>query len=261
MAHFEYPVTTGAGGSGTLIISTDEYCCDETELYKTEPKMYWRYKAHSYYGWYMVSQCDAVNRTAGMSAWGYRVAYSVDKMLTNMRIRGRSDPSSLGTGFFTQNKEGQSQAGYDSATLTTYNDCQEVPNNVLGWGDHRVDRMDECIVSMNAPIFRTDTEVVTYIQYGTGIENAINFRPNYPEAVGEKWTSTKLNLLRRRLMRLAVSEMDYSPYFNYTIADGKAWVTSVKRDRWQQDFGNLNIIIPNSIEGYPVVVVNSVWDW
>ena len=71
----------------------------------------------------------------------------------------------------------------------------------------------------------------------------------------------QLNLLRRRLMKLVVAEPDYSKYFNYEIREGYAWVTSVKRDVWLQDFGNLNIYIPNKLEGYPVVIVSgSPWD-
>lgn len=255
MAHLEYPVSTGAGGSGTVIISTDEYSCSEQEAYKTEPKVYFRYKAHSYYGWFMVSSIDVVNGSAGQSTWSYRVGYSMQTALNQGSFRGNNDPSSIGTGLYTQNKEGQAQGSYESVAPTTYNNQQQHPSQVLGWRDFRVDRLDECIFSTNAPIFATDDELRTYIRYGTGIENAINYYPTYPEAQEERLTSTKLNLLRRRLMRFAVSEMDYSPYFNYTIEDGKALVTSVKRDEWLETFGNLDIFIPNKLEGYPVVIV------
>ena len=260
MAHFEYPITTGAGGSSTMILSTDEYVCSGEE-YKTSPRVHFRYKGHSYYGWFMVSQSDAVNGTAGQSTWDYRVGYSMEYILRQGAFRGNNDPTYMGTGLYTQNQEGQAQGSYDNVNLTTHNSCQQLPYDVLAWGDFRVDRMDECIFSTNVPVFTTEDELRTYIRYGTGIENAINYYPAYPQADGERWSSTKLNLLRRRLMRFAVGEMDYTPYFNYTIYDNTAWVTSVKRDKWYQDFGNLNIFIPNTLEGYPVVVVGQVSDY
>lgn len=64
-----------------------------------------------------------------------------------------------------------------------------------------------------------------------------------------------LMLLRRRLMD-RVRPIDYSPYFNYTISNGCAYVTSVKRDAWLSDFGNLNIIVPASIQGCPVKIIS-----
>lgn len=78
--------------------------------------------------------------------------------------------------------------------------------------------------------------------------------------MGDKYTSAKLNLLRRRLIKLVVGEIDYTKYFDYFIADGYAWVTNVKRDVWYQDFHNRDIYFPNTLEGYPVVLVSQTWN-
>ena len=88
----------------------------------------------------------------------------------------------------------------------------------------------------------------------------MNFNIPLPPTDGERFTSAQLNLLRRRLIRFAKGAFDYSPYFNYTIADGYAWITSVKRDKWLQDFGDLDIYVPNELEGYPTVIVAQQWD-
>ena len=122
-------------------------------------------------------------------------------------------------------------------------------------------------VSTNIPIFRSNELAYAYVRANTqeealqAITKAVNYRVEYPEVVGDKFTSAQLNLLRRRLIRLAVGEIDYSPYFNYTIADGYAWVTSVKRDEWLDKFGNLDIYVPDELEGYPTVIVAQVDDW
>lgn len=62
-----------------------------------------------------------------------------------------------------------------------------------------------------------------------------------------------LMLLRRRVMEGA-NVIDYSPYFVYTIQDGYAYVTAVKRDAWLEHFGNLDIVIPTCIQGYPTKI-------
>jgi len=79
--------------------------------------------------------------------------------------------------------------------------------------------------------------------------------PPPPQIIGDKYLSAKLNMLRRRIIQCAIENVDYAPYLNYTIAEGKAWVTSVKRDEWLVKFGNLDIFIPDTLEGYPVVLV------
>ena len=61
-----------------------------------------------------------------------------------------------------------------------------------------------------------------------------------------------LMLLRRRLLDL-VQMIDYSPYFVYTIEDGYAHVTAVKRNEWLEAFGNLDIVFPSTIDGYPTI--------
>jgi len=64
-----------------------------------------------------------------------------------------------------------------------------------------------------------------------------------------------LMLLRRRVMEGA-NVIDYSPYFNYYIEDGYAYITSVKRNAWLEHFGNLNIVIPTCLQGYPTRIVS-----
>lgn len=75
-----------------------------------------------------------------------------------------------------------------------------------------------------------------------------------------KLMSAHLNLLRRRLIKLVMPPA-YENFFNYTIEEGKAWVTSVKRDEWLAAFGNLDIYIPDTLDGYPTVIVTDMWDW
>lgn len=46
-----------------------------------------------------------------------------------------------------------------------------------------------------------------------------------------------------------------NPYFYYHIIDGYAIVIGVKWERWNRDFGNYDIIVPNIIEDCPVIVL------
>lgn len=84
--------------------------------------------------------------------------------------------------------------------------------------------------------------------------------PPAPVVNPGKYMSAQLNLLRRRLIKLVMPPA-YENFFNYTIEEGKAWVTSVKRDEWLAAFGNLDIYIPDTLDGYPVVIVTDMWDW
>lgn len=251
-------VTTGAGGSATAVIDISKYRCDGEE-YLSNPKYYLRYRASSIYGWYMKSECDVIQHSNGLSQWGYRVGFSVSEILRVGRAIGDNDYSYTGVAYTTQNREGQSQGGYESITLTTYNDCGGAPSHVLDWTDFRVSNMPEFVFSTNAPIFFRNEELKQYIRYGTGIEKAINYRLIPPIVEANRYTSAKLNLLRRRLIKLAIGEIDYSRYFEYEIKDGYAWLTKAKGDLWYQDFGNYDIYIPDTIEGYPVVVVSQTW--
>ena len=121
-------------------------------------------------------------------------------------------------------------------------------------------------VSTNIPIFRSNELAYAYVRANTqeealqAITKAVNYRVEYPEVVGDKFTSAQLNLLRRRLIRLAAASIDYTKYFEYTIADGYAWITKVKGDVWYQDFRNRDIYFPDELEGHPVVLVSQTWN-
>ena len=121
-------------------------------------------------------------------------------------------------------------------------------------------------VATNIPVFTSNELAYAYVRANTqeeakqAIRQAVNYQVEYPEVVGDKFTSAQLNLLRRRLIKLVMPPA-YENFFNYTIEEGKAWVTSVKRDEWLAAFGNLDIYIPDTLDGYPVVIVTDMWDW
>jgi len=248
MAHFDYSVTTGCGYSSTITVSTDEFLCTG-EDYINDPRVYFRYKMREYDDDYSMSQCDTVSGTiTGRLGFSMQEIIQRGAFISNPRI-------------YTQNREGSSPASYSAITLVTRDNCSALPANVYCWKD-LVKTMDQCILSTNIPIFETNAELTAYKTNGTGIENAINYGtpPPVPVFNPDKLMSAQLNLLRRRLLQLVMPPA-YENFFNYTIEEGKAWVTSVKRDEWLAAFGNLDIYIPDTLDGYPVVIVTDMWDW
>ena len=61
-------------------------------------------------------------------------------------------------------------------------------------------------VATNIPVFTSNELAYAYVRANTqedarqAIRQAVNYRVEYPEVVGEKFTSAQLNLLRRRLL-------------------------------------------------------------
>ena len=121
----------------------------------------------------------------------------------------------------------------------------------------------------NVPIFDTQEHANAYMESDDVAirQNLIRtYAVNYasttpiPAENPNKYISAQLNLMRRRLLQFVLPPA-YENFFNYTIADGYAWVTSVKRDEWLDKFGNLDIYVPDELEGYPTVIVAQVYDW
>lgn len=111
--------------------------------------------------------------------------------------------------------------------------------------------------STNVPIFNNWNDARAYMTASSAsarraaLAKAIN---NETVKRVTLFSGSKLIALRRRLIKEVSGSLDYSQFFNYTIQDGYAWVTSVKRDEWLAYFGNLDIYVPDTLEGYPTVI-------
>lgn len=50
------------------------------------------------------------------------------------------------------------------------------------------------------------------------------------------------------------SAIDYTRFFEYYIQDGIFYVTDIKAEEWYDWFADYNFFIPNTVNGYPVVI-------
>lgn len=223
---------------------TDSYGCDEQELYKTNP----------------IVSCTGRITVRGNSG---TITYTGQ---TNPPDSGRCAIyiakafGSFMTGAYTQNRytvqfpfvvewdSGSSQSGgstnFDGIVWPYANYVLSVSTNIPVFGSN-----DLAQAYFNAPTQEAALEA---------LKRAINYKMR--PVSSDQYVTTQLNLLRRRLMKLVMDEVDYSKYFDYFIADGCAWVTKVKGDVWYQDFHNRDIYFPNTLEGYPVVLVSQTWN-
>lgn len=175
---FTVPVgNTGNTYTGSV---TDLYYCSGEE-YIESPQFYSRYKAHSFYGWYMVSNADTMSFPTVTTSWGNRRAISIQYIETDKRIRVWDNPT---TGSTTGNVSfaeysGQSQSGYGAVTPTLQY-AQEIPYGVLGPTDWRIDDVAEFEFSTNIPVFATNQQAWDYVRTGNGLAFALNFYiPHY----------------------------------------------------------------------------------
>lgn len=53
---------------------------------------------------------------------------------------------------------------------------------------------------------------------------------------------------------------DYSQFFDYYIEDNILYITKILASEWFDYFGNYDVVIPSSINGYPVMLDGEHWE-
>ena len=184
-----YNVTTGHGEDAIILFSWSKYQAYSDEEYKTSPKIYFKQQDYTFYQWFQEEDCNIVN-PGGQAQYGNRACFCIESILPNGIIMVYNDPSisMSGVGSFTS-EAGQSQTGYSDITFNTFTG-NNLPTDVLAYGDSRVVRVDEWVLSTNIPIFETVAEASQYIQYGDNIQNAIN--NNVPSVEGRAFEITNI---------------------------------------------------------------------
>ena len=249
--NFEIPVGT-SGNTFTATVETETYSCDMLEEYLSSPQIRFRYNC-TYSGYSGPDPCYVNSDTISSltpSSYG-KVGLSIPQIQSH-GIKAYSQPNDYANSYvlFTTVEYANSWGG-DPHTQNT----AEIPYAGFNWTYSQITAISQWTISTNIPIFATDSDLQDYLSTGQGIEKAVNYRVEYPEVVGDKYLSAKLNMLRRRIMKNAVAPIPYEDYFIYTIQDGNALVTGIRRDKWLEDFGNLDIYFPNTLEGCPVIIM------
>ena len=184
-----YNVTTGHGEDAIILFSWSKYQAYSDEEYKTNPKISFTQQDYTFYNWFQEENCNTVV-TGGQTLYGNRACFCIERILPSGIVMVYNDPSisMSGAGTFTS-EAGQSQTGYEDITFNTYT-ASNLPTDVLSYGDSRVVRVDEWVLSTNIPIFETAAEASQYIQYGDNIQNAIN--NNVPSVEGRAFQITNV---------------------------------------------------------------------
>jgi hypothetical protein len=97
--------------------------------------------------------------------------------------------------------------------------------------------------------FGISTPTVTFVARNGGTIAWLNGSPTF-----QPYTTYEISFLRLKGIWSKRSDIDYRPYFTYTIADDVCYVTGVDVDAWYNDFNNYDIYLPVELDGHPTVI-------
>ena len=169
-----FPVTLGHGESGAIMMSWQEYQSYSDEEYKANPKIYFHQKLHRTNGLYIEEVCDEITLPGALSGYDYRVAISVEKIIsTGGRVNVWADPGLVNEAATYGGKYGADYVE-NVQMNTTYTNGGNIPHFPIYFSTSDVDRLYLFYLSTNIPIFETNAEAAQYIAYGDNIASAVN---------------------------------------------------------------------------------------
>lgn len=184
-------VTTGGGGSGSLIISWQDYQAYSDEEYKTNPKINFIQKSIVSGNFPYEEETSTSVVTNGNPSYGNRAAFSIEDIYnTGVAFVYNTPNLNLGgTGSFDVDS-GHAQLDWGNIEFTHYNNVASLPTYISPFTNQYCTDLFEWRLVTNIPIFLTNAEAAEYIQYGDNIADAIN--NNVPSVEGRYFEITNL---------------------------------------------------------------------
>lgn len=183
-------VTTGGGGSGSLIISWQEYQAYSDEEYKSNPKIYFDQQS-IVSGNYPYQEAKAVSvDTRSSATYDNRAAISIEEIYDTGIVRVFNTPALdlSGIGSFEMDY-GQAQLDWSNIEFTRATGGA-LPSYIYNYTNQYCTDLHFWELSTNIPIFYTNAEAAEYIQYGDNIADAIN--NNVPSVEGRYFEITNI---------------------------------------------------------------------